>query len=54
VTLPVLFLGPLFLVLSWIAWAGLAVLSLGYSVQDVLVRRRTEDKEGLPELQPMD
>ena len=47
-----LFLGPLFLVLSWFAWAAVAVLSMGFSIKDVLDRRAPDPPDGTPELQP--
>lgn len=34
--LALVLLGPLFLILSWFAWAAIAVLSMGYSALDVL------------------
>jgi len=43
--LAMLFLGPLFLFLSWIVWAVIAIFSLGYSVMDALSRGRRRARE---------
>jgi hypothetical protein len=55
--LALLLLGPLFLVLSWFAWAVIAVLSLGYSVRDALgskVSSEVREPDGGAELHTPD
>ncbi len=34
--LALLFIGPLFLILSWFAWGFIAIISLGYSIKDAI------------------
>jgi hypothetical protein len=50
--LAALLIGPLFLVLSWVAWAAIAILSMGYSVLDSLGPMTIRDPEESAELQP--